>query len=145
MALTPHEVYLSKKEYYKQYRELHKDQYKKYNHEYYLKNAEKLNLRAKVWGVNNRPKRLQIHKRNYKKYKRGNPEGVCPVCLVYNHVLVYDHNHTTGEFRGWICNKCNLALGLVKDSTVILSGLITYVNRSEKQYLVKRLILILKA
>lgn len=24
---------------------------------------------------------------------------------------VFDHDHESGEFRGWICAKCNLALG----------------------------------
>lgn len=27
-----------------------------------------------------------------------------------------DHDHTTGEFRGWLCSSCNMAIGLLGDS-----------------------------
>jgi hypothetical protein len=26
-----------------------------------------------------------------------------------------DHNHLTEEFRGWICNNCNVAIGRLSD------------------------------
>lgn len=31
--------------------------------------------------------------------------------------LDVDHNHTTGKFRGLLCRKCNVALGLLKERT----------------------------
>lgn len=43
--------------------------------------------------------------------------------------LCYDHDHATGNFRGWLCNRCNLVLGLVKDNEGLLENL--------KQYLAK--------
>jgi hypothetical protein len=27
-----------------------------------------------------------------------------------------DHDHTTGAFRGWLCSKCNVAIGLLGDN-----------------------------
>lgn len=30
--------------------------------------------------------------------------------------LSLDHDHRTGIFRGWICNRCNLGIGLLGDS-----------------------------
>jgi hypothetical protein len=32
-----------------------------------------------------------------------------------------DHNHKTGEVRGLLCNDCNTALGLLKDSPELLA------------------------
>jgi hypothetical protein len=39
-----------------------------------------------------------------------------------------DHDHITGQIRGILCRKCNLALGHVNDSTVLLRGLIEYIE-----------------
>tara|TARA_R100001143_G_C3249644_1_gene82903 strand:- start:17 stop:493 length:477 start_codon:yes stop_codon:yes gene_type:complete len=36
---------------------------------------------------------------------------------------VLDHDHKSGKFRGWLCNKCNSALGWLDDD-------ITYVRRA---------------
>lgn len=47
----------------------------------------------------------------------------------HNGVLVLDHWHAgpkKGEVRGWLCNNCNLALGLVHDNPAILRGLAEY-------------------
>jgi hypothetical protein len=45
-------------------------------------------------------------------------------------VLHFDHDHETGAFRGWICGKCNTALGLADDDPEILLKLIEYLKRS---------------
>ena len=34
--------------------------------------------------------------------------------------FVVDHNHTTGEVRGLLCNQCNVGLGALKDSPSLL-------------------------
>lgn len=44
--------------------------------------------------------------------------------------LYFDHDHSTGIFRGWICSKCNLALGHVDDDLETLRGLMTYLERA---------------
>ena len=43
--------------------------------------------------------------------------------------LCFDHNHTTGEFRGWICHRCNLILGLAGDNIQILESAIDYLKK----------------
>ncbi len=58
----------------------------------------------------------------------------CEVCGAFgaaNRGLCFDHDHKTGKFRGWICGRCNSALGMVKDNTGILLGLVDYLNKSQ--------------
>lgn len=41
-----------------------------------------------------------------------------------------DHNHKTGEFRGILCLPCNSVLGMAKDSALILSRAIEYLEKN---------------
>lgn len=52
--------------------------------------------------------------------KGGKPrEGTCDICLVDGKV-VWDHDHVTGDWRGWLCVPCNHGLGLFQDDTDIM-------------------------
>ena len=42
--------------------------------------------------------------------------------------LVVDHNHTTGQVRKLLCNRCNTALGLLNEDVGIFTSLIEYVK-----------------
>lgn len=46
--------------------------------------------------------------------------------------LFYDHDHKTGEFRGWLCVRCNHVLGRVNDDTELLDKMIVYLVRSRR-------------
>jgi hypothetical protein len=46
--------------------------------------------------------------------------------------LNFDHDHETGEFRGWLCRQCNIALGLVKDNAERLLSLALYLERHKR-------------
>lgn len=70
-------------------------------------------------------------------YKRKNaprpiPER-CEVCGILGsdtkRGLCYDHDHKTNQFRGWICTRCNTALGMVNDNVWLLSSLIKYLKQ----------------
>jgi hypothetical protein len=52
---------------------------------------------------------------------RPRPE-CCEACGEHKR-LVLDHNHTTGNFRAWLCSSCNKALGLCKDNATTLRKL----------------------
>jgi len=63
---------------------------------------------------------------------RPKPEQ-CEVCGAFGKDskigICLDHNHETGEFRGWICHRCNVVLGMVKDKIEILELLIKYLKK----------------
>ena len=59
------------------------------------------------------------------------PLGVdCPICERRTSRPVLDHDHSTGLFRGWICNDCNNALGKFCDSVVVLRRAIAYLDEA---------------
>jgi len=57
-------------------------------------------------------------------------EGCCAICKVEVELSdsAIDHNHTTGEFRGVLCRQCNRALGMFKDSPIILLSALEYLE-----------------
>ncbi len=57
--------------------------------------------------------------------------GLCKICGKTNpdnKTLSIDHNHETGEVRGLLCSKCNLALGGFRDSVDLLKKAIEYLG-----------------
>jgi hypothetical protein len=63
----------------------------------------------------------------------------CPICLgseedvkgkgnTKNGSWVLDHCHETELFRGWLCHKCNRALGGFDDDVSILERAMTYLK-----------------
>jgi len=62
---------------------------------------------------------------------RPKPEQ-CEVCGTFGKDfkkgLCYDHCHKTGKFRGWLCTRCNTALGLVKENSETLLALVEYIK-----------------
>lgn len=55
--------------------------------------------------------------------------GQCEICTKKCNT-VYDHDHKTGKFRGWICQQCNTSLGMIKDKIEILQKMITYLVKN---------------
>lgn len=84
------------------------------------------------WGCKNRTNE-QSRKDKYKA-KYNNPTAyksrpsTCEICGGTTRIA-YDHCHKTGIFRGWLCMKCNTALGLVKDDIILLEKMIDYLKR----------------
>jgi len=59
--------------------------------------------------------------------------GICAICSSEEPKgkrFSVDHNHKTGEVRGLLCNPCNVAIGLLKDSPDVLE--------SAKEYLLDK-------
>lgn len=61
-------------------------------------------------------------------------DGACAICKgpPTRPFLCVDHDHDTNAIRGLLCNSCNSALGLFKDSPEILQAAITYLKQHGK-------------
>jgi len=59
-------------------------------------------------------------------------DGKCKICKIHQSELTkslsVDHNHSTGEARGLLCQKCNTLLGMAKDNLEILKSAIQYLG-----------------
>lgn len=53
-------------------------------------------------------------------------EGKCSICGTSEKRLVVDHCHKTGNVRELLCDKCNMAIGLLQDD---LNKALTYLRR----------------
>lgn len=84
---------------------------------------------------------LELHmKRNYGlnfadyEARLSEQNGVCAICKSeppkhHKKRLNIDHCHTTGRVRGLLCDACNRALGLFKDSPDLMHKAISYLAR----------------
>lgn len=52
----------------------------------------------------------------------------CAICKRTNKLHV-DHCHSSGNLRGVLCQKCNMALGLLNDDVELLAKAIDYLNK----------------
>lgn len=61
-------------------------------------------------------------------------EGRCRICGKFNGKkrLVVDHDHTTGEVRGLLCNLCNNMLGFSRDDPEVLARGAKYLRKTLK-------------
>ena len=60
----------------------------------------------------------------------------CPICLRaedelgYTSAFVLEHDHSTGEFRGWVCHDCNTAISRLNDNPEAALRLSEYLRKS---------------
>lgn len=78
--------------------------------------------------------RAAARRAGYRKWRQSDNaepphQGSCPICTQQK-LLVYDHDHRAGSFRGWICSDCNCGLGMFKDSPQALRQAALYLEQS---------------
>lgn len=58
--------------------------------------------------------------------------NACEICANPRGVknLYWDHNHVTEQHRGWLCNRCNLAIGQFRDNPALLRAAVVYLERT---------------
>lgn len=115
-----------RKELEKTRRDYHKKKMKRLraNPEYRIKEAaNKRDYRLQYWyGITEEEYYVLLEKQNY----------CCKICSVnYKdtaRTLAVDHNHETNEVRGLLCDACNRALGMFKDSPELLYKALQYLK-----------------
>lgn len=95
--------------------------------EFYKKNPRtRLAQRLKIYGVTLEQHDEVLNSQN----------GQCAICKSKTpnrrgskrfHV---DHCHATGKFRGLLCSRCNMAIGLLKDDVCFLQNAIEYLSKA---------------
>ena len=82
------------------------------------------------WKKRNRDKVQQMHIRW--KYGVSAKPSVCDVCRgvsTNGRRIAVDHDHATGRVRGFLCNGCNIAIGMVKEDPDRLRRLAEYLEK----------------
>lgn len=55
----------------------------------------------------------------------------CAICKSsFTEKVCVDHDHSTGDVRGLLCDSCNRGVGLLKDDPVILQSALDYLNKA---------------
>ncbi len=93
---------------------------------FYKLNAEEINLkrRLKKYGLTKEQFYEMLESQNYKCANKGCESG--------NESLAIDHCHFSLIVRGLLCDNCNTALGLLKESLAALNGLRDYLLKYKK-------------
>lgn len=62
--------------------------------------------------------------------------GCCKICNVHQSKMTrrisVDHCHETGKIRGLLCDKCNVAIGMLKDNISLLESAILYLKKAKE-------------
>ena len=79
---------------------------------------------------NNRKYRYGITKDGFMKLKE-KQFGLCIICcekLPEDRKIHVDHDHYTGEVRGLLCPRCNLAVGIFENNKDLIGNIVDYLE-----------------
>ena len=100
--------------------------------EWYKANRERARLAKESLRIQ---KTYGITKDEYDRLKRQATH--CPICgMQFTKTgwsrQVLDHCHLTGKLRGFICNKCNVAIGGLNDDPILVRKALEWIEGSPK-------------
>lgn len=112
------------------FKKLDRDALKEKNRHYREKNEDKLRDLNKKWRLNNPEYNWKQHGLTLAGFitLAVEQKAKCAICGVAGKLCV-DHDHVTGQVRGLLCSKCNVALGLFGDSYAGVERAATYLRR----------------
>jgi len=129
-----------------------------YSPEHYQANKEKYAAKSLAWRLKNPERAKENRRRYYEEHKQASldystkinrlkktgvtdeqyqakleaQKGLCAICYnTCSKQLAADHNHTTGLFRGLLCNRCNRALGYFQDDPNLLKNAVRYMEEND--------------
>lgn len=125
-----------------------KEQRKQYKHDYFQLNKEKIYERVHAHQKKQREEDYQKYgmDRYHIKSKYGlsieeyqkllsKQNNLCAICgceiLDKQNRPHVDHNHITNKVRGILCHNCNVGIGHLKDSVVLLKNAIKYLEDND--------------
>ena len=113
------------KEIRKRYRAAHLDELRAREREAVAKRRQ-----ADPEGQRRRVAAFKARKEAKRVAEAGRPRpSICDLCRENNGGIVFDHCHVAGHFRGWLCDRCNKVLGLVRDDPRLLRRMAGYLGR----------------
>ena len=104
-----------------------------------VRRTEQSRLAMRKWRMHPANKeKARVYSRRYLQKKKGMPAPTrpepqhCEACgaapkMPFTH-LALDHCHTTGKFRGWLCNSCNRGLGWLGDNLAGVLRIVVYLG-----------------
>ena len=109
---------------------------------YYHKNREKAKATSRAYHKSHRFEMALLDAKSVARKREHEPclatvneiesafTGRCDICGVpeaeLNKKLCMDHDHASGQFRGWLCRNCNSGIGHMKDSEDIIVNALHY-------------------
>lgn len=118
------------------------DKRKRKKCQWYVRHKEervaKAIINAKEWRAKNPKKIKDIHVKWYIAKRRARdaaaPRPKPERCEIFNCTgkIVYDHDHVSGKFRTWACDKCNTIMGFAKDNPAHLRAIADHLERFQE-------------
>lgn len=121
------------------YQLANKHKYKSRIKKYYADNRDRIVEISNKWKSENKPRlrELQLLRHygiNNETFNKmfNDQNGQCAICKRHQSelpkTLSVDHDHNTGKVRGLLCDRCNRAIGFMKDDPNLLVSAAEYIK-----------------
>lgn len=101
-----------------------------------LRNLDDQKAKRRVWYQAQPKEEIAASAKESYRRRRSREAGRPPPehceCCGRRAKLIFDHDHASGAFRGWICAKCNTGIGLLGDSIKGLRIALLYLQKVEE-------------